>query len=204
MYHWQKCVASGGFVERGFWVPVYEYHPRELAQIPVLREARGLNLEQVQERLQAALENEELVLAAPEEAGKLTRLDIASWQRIEWARIAHVMAKQHMTVYTPDDDFRVTRRAEERAQRMAAETAWDERAGSILPVEVRRHRIYRITAQPTAAGEPAVIRNFFAASAGAAVEYAEAMFRRPGGRYENGEYRITSVDQILPESGDFF
>lgn len=185
-------------------MPVYEYHPRELAQISVLREARGLDLEQVHERLQTALEHEELALASPEEGGKLTTLDIALWHRIEWARIARVMAKHHMSVYTPDDDFRVTRRAEERAQRMATETAWDEQSSSILPVEVRRHRIYRITARATATGEPLVIRSFFAASAGAAVEYAETMFRRPGSMHQNGEYRIASVEQVLPESGDFF
>ncbi|MEU8502072.1 hypothetical protein AB0C86_35955 [Streptomyces lavendulae] len=87
---------------------------------------------------------------------------------------------------------------------MATEAAWDEQSGSILPVEVWRHRIYRVTARPTVTGEPLVIRSFFAASAGAAVEYTEAMFRRPGSSYQNGEYRIASVEQVLPESGDFF
>ncbi|MER6218899.1 hypothetical protein ABT213_33360 [Streptomyces sp. NPDC001674] len=185
-------------------MPVYAYYPREIAQILVLRAARGLDLEQVQGRLKTALEHEELVLAAPQEDGKLTALDIASWQHTEWARIAHVMTKQNMTVYTPEDDFRVTRRAEERAQRRVTEATWDEQSGSILPVEVLRHRIYRVTARPTTAEEPLVIHSFFASSAGKAVEFAEALFRRPGSRYQRGEYRIASVEQVLPESGDFF
>ncbi|RST04399.1 hypothetical protein EF910_17900 [Streptomyces sp. WAC07149] len=184
-------------------MPVYEYHPRELAQVSVLRKAVGLNLNQVKENLQAALKSQELALAAPQEVGRLTALDIASWQYIEWARIASAMTKQQIAVYSSDDDPRVARREEQRAQRIATEAAQDEEKGTILPIEVRRHRIYRITARP-AAEKPPVIRHFFAGSAGAAIEHAEAMFRRPGSMYQSDEYRVTSIDQILPESGDFF
>ncbi|WP_374771727.1 hypothetical protein OG756_41375 [Streptomyces sp. NBC_01310] len=185
-------------------MPVYEYHPDELAQISVVRQAHGLDLDAVKAQWHAAREREEHAFAAPPEAGRLTALDIASWQHIEWARIARVMAELQMAVYAPDEDPRVVRREEQRAQRMDTEATWDEQAGSIQPVEVRRHRIYRITARPAAAGEPPLIRHIFAASASAAVEHAHALFRRPRSIYQDGEYRITSVEQVLPESGDFF
>ncbi|MFB7982767.1 hypothetical protein [Streptomyces vinaceus] len=111
-----------------------------------------------------------------------------------------------MAVYSPDEDRQVARREEQRAQRMAAEAAWSEQTEGELPVEVLRHRVYRITAGPATApaGQGALVRHIFAASAGAAVEHARAMFARPGSIYEDSEYRIISVEQILPETREFF
>ncbi|MFB0633079.1 hypothetical protein [Streptomyces sp. AB3(2024)] len=186
-------------------MPVYEYHPDELAQISVVRQAHGLVLGEVKEQWQAACDREERALAGPQEPRKPTALDIASCQRIEWARIVEVMAEQQMSVYSPDQDRRVARREEQRVQRMATEAAWAEQSGGGLPVEVLRHRVYRITARPTAAsaGEQPLVRHVFAASGGAAVEYAQAMFSRPGSTYQDAEYRITSIEQVLPTPGEF-
>ncbi|MFJ8166741.1 hypothetical protein ACIRBY_38290 [Streptomyces sp. NPDC096136] len=116
------------------------------------------------------------------------------------------MTQQQMAVYCPDDDPRVARREERRSQRKAAEAAWSEHSDSGLPVEVLRHRVSRITAQPATApvGEEALVRHVFAASAGAAVEHAHRMSSRPGSLCQDDEYRILSVEQVLPEPGEFF
>ncbi|KMO95691.1 hypothetical protein [Streptomyces roseus] len=186
-------------------MPVYEYHPDELARISVVRQAHGLGLDEVKAQWQAACDREKHALAGPREPRKPTEVDIASCQKLEWARIVRVMTEQQMAVYSPDEDRRVARREEQRVRRTAIEAAWDEQSGGGLPVEVLRHRIYRITARATAAsaGEEALIRHVFAASGGAAVEHARAMFVRPGSIYQDGEYRITAVEQILPEPGEF-
>ncbi|MET9611144.1 hypothetical protein ABZZ17_39750 [Streptomyces sp. NPDC006512] len=187
-------------------MPVYEYHPDELARISVVRQAVGLTLSQVEEQHRTAQGREERALAAPEEPRKPTELDIAVCQRLEWTRIVRVMTSQRMNVYSPDEDPRVARREELRAQRKATEAAWSEQADDGLPVEVLRHRVYRITARATAApeGEEAVVRHVFAASSSAAVERSRTLFDRPGSTYQAGEYRIDSVEQVLPESGEFF
>ncbi|MFD9359888.1 hypothetical protein [Streptomyces sp. NPDC060031] len=175
-----------------------------MAQISVVRRAGGLTLSEVEERRRTAQDREELALAAPEEPRKPTELDIASCQRLEWDRIIWVMTDRRIAVYSPDEDPRVARREELRVQRMAAEAARDEQSGGGLPVEVMRHRVYRITALPSAAASPeeALIRHVFAASGGAATEHAQRMFSRPGGIYDS-EYRIISVEQVLPEPGEF-
>ncbi|MFI1458975.1 hypothetical protein [Streptomyces roseus] len=187
-------------------MPVYEYHPDELARVSVVRWATGLTLREVQERRRAAQDREDRALAAPQEPRKPSELDIALCQRLEWTRIVGLMTEQRMAVYSPDEDRRVARREEQRAQRMAAEAAWSEQREDGLPVEVRRHRVYRITARATAptAGEEVLVRHVFAASGPAAVEQARSMFGRPGSIYEDGEYRIMSVEQVLPEPGEFF
>ncbi|MGW1771469.1 hypothetical protein [Streptomyces sp. NPDC002104] len=89
-------------------------------------------------------------------------------------------------------------------QRMAAEAARYEQCGS-GPVQVVRHRVYRITALPSAPASPeeALIRHVFAASGGAATEHAQRMFSRPDGVYQDSDYRIISVEQVLPEPGEF-
>ncbi|MFJ3206126.1 hypothetical protein [Streptomyces sp. NPDC086989] len=187
-------------------MPVYEYHPDELAQISVVRRATGLTLNEVEERRRAAQDREDRARAAPPEPRKPTELDIASCQRLEWTRIGRLMTEQRMAAYSPDEDRRVARREEQRAQRMAAETAWSEQSDGGQPVEVLQHRVYRITARPATAptGEEALVRHVFAASAGAAVEHARRMFGRPGSIYQDSEYRIISVEQVLPEPGEFF
>ncbi|MEU7509736.1 hypothetical protein ACFZBM_38570 [Streptomyces lavendulae] len=187
-------------------MPVYEYHPDELARFSVVRQATGLTLSEVEERLRAAQDREDRARAAPQEPRKPTELDIASCLRLEWTRIGRVMTEQRMTAYSPDEDRRVGRREEQRVQRMAAEAARSEQMDGGLPVEVLRHRVYRITARPATApaGEEALVRHVFAASAGAAVEHAAGMFGRPGSAYPASEYRIMSVEQVLPEPGEFF
>ncbi|GAA3125044.1 hypothetical protein [Streptomyces goshikiensis] len=187
-------------------MPVYEYHPDELAQISVVRQATGLTLSKVEERRRAAQDREGRARAAPQEPRKPTELDIASCQRLEWTRIGHIMTEQRMAVYSPDEDRRVVRREEQRAQRKAAEAAWSEQSDGGLSVEVLRHRVYRVTAGAATApaGEEALVRHVFAASDGAAVYHARGMFGRPGSIHQGGEYRILSVEQVLPETGEFF
>lgn len=46
-------------------MPVYEYHPDELAQISVVRQAHGLDLDAVKAQWHAAREREEHAFAAP-------------------------------------------------------------------------------------------------------------------------------------------
>ncbi|WP_221889590.1 hypothetical protein, partial [Streptomyces sp. WAC02707] len=86
-----------------FWMPVYEYHPDELARISVVRRATGLTLSEVGEQRRAARDREEQAFAGPGEPRKPSELGIASCQRLEWARIEQVMTKQQMTVYSPDE-----------------------------------------------------------------------------------------------------
>ncbi|MFE9703353.1 hypothetical protein [Streptomyces sp. NPDC005930] len=178
----------------------------KLARISVVRRATELTLSEVEEQRRAAQDREDRALAAPQEPRKPSELDIASCQRVEWARIERVMREQQMAVYSPDEDPRVARREERRAQRMAAEAGWSEQSDSGLPVEVLRYRVYRVTARQAAvaAGEGALVRHIFAASAGAAVEHAQRMFGRPHSTCQDGEYRIDSVEQVLPEPGEFF
>ncbi|MGW7318424.1 hypothetical protein [Streptomyces sp. NPDC054865] len=187
-------------------MPVYEYHPDELMRLSVVGRAAGLTLSEVEEGLRAAQDCEERALAAPHEPRKPTELDMAVCQRLEWDRIVRVMAKQRMAVYSPDEDRRVARREELRVRRKATEAGWSQQSDAGLPVEVLRHRVYRITARATIPPDrqEVVVRHIFAASGGAAVRHARNMFNRPGSRYQDGEYRIISVDQVLPDPGEFF
>ncbi|WP_405958934.1 hypothetical protein OG239_00685 [Streptomyces sp. NBC_00868] len=41
-------------------------------------------------------------------------------------------------------------------------------------------------------------------SPGEAATRAWIVHGRPGGLYQQGEYRITAVEQVLPEPGEFF
>ncbi|MEU3297140.1 hypothetical protein ABZ722_32975 [Streptomyces longwoodensis] len=186
-------------------MPVFEYHPDELARISVVRRAAGLSLREVEEQRRVAQDREDRALAAPQEPRKPSELDIALCQRVEWARIERFMREQRMAVYSPNEDPRVARREERRAQRKAAEAGSGEQTDRGLPVEVLRHRIYRITArQATVPAQEALVRHIFAASAGAAAEHAQRIFDRPGSTCQNGEYRIDSVEQVLPEPGELY
>ncbi|MFF3018193.1 hypothetical protein [Streptomyces sp. NPDC057939] len=187
-------------------MPVYEYHPEELIRLSVVRRASGLTLNEVEEQLRTAQDREERALAAPKEPRKPTETDMAVSHRLEWQRIVRVMTKQRMAVYSPDEDHRVARQEELRAQRKATEARWSEQADAGLPIEVLRHRVYRITARATTASDQqaVVVRHIFAASGGAAVEHARRLFDWPGSPYQDGEYRIIAVDQVLPEPGEFF
>ncbi|MER5501879.1 hypothetical protein ABT096_32395 [Streptomyces sp. NPDC002561] len=160
----------------------------------------------MEEQRRAALDREDRALAAPKRPRKPTELDIASSQKLEWDRIAGIMTEQQMALYSPDEDPRVARPEDQCAQRKATEAAWGERSGDRLPVEVLRHRVYRATARATAptAGEEVLVRHVFAASGGAAIEHDRSMFARPGSTYQDVEYRIISIAQVLPEPGEFF
>jgi hypothetical protein len=82
-----------------------------------------------------------------------------------------------------------------------------ERSG-VAAVEIRRHRVYRIDARPTAGSSgpdmPALVVHLMAASPGEAAARAWAIHERDGGLYQRGGYRIASVTQILPEPGELF
>ncbi|MER6119776.1 hypothetical protein [Streptomyces sp. NPDC001743] len=85
-----------------------------------------------------------------------------------------------MAVYFPDEDPRVARREERRAQREATGAAWSEQSDGGLPVEVLRHRVYRIAARPATAlaGEEALVRTRLRSRSWRAVEHARTMFGR--------------------------
>jgi len=116
------------------------------------------------------------------------------------------MTEQQMPVYSSDEDRRVARREEQRLQRMATEAAWDVQSDGGPPVEALRRCVYRITVRPAAASarDQPLVRHIFAASGDTAVEHAQAMFSCPGSIYHAGEYRVISIEQILPEPGESF
>ncbi|MFF4492399.1 hypothetical protein ACFY0F_39040 [Streptomyces sp. NPDC001544] len=113
-----------------------------------------------------------------------------------------------MAAYVPSRDSRAIRYETQRLQRLMTDVAEAERSG-VAAVEIRRHRVYRIAAQPTAGSSgpdvPAPVVHLMAASAGEAAARAWAVHGRDGGLYQQrGGYRIASVTQILPESGEIF
>ncbi|MFI9311093.1 hypothetical protein [Streptomyces triculaminicus] len=185
-------------------MPVYEYHPVEIAKLGVGREATGLDLGQVKERVRTAREREERAREETPQAYILGELAIAVWESLEWERIAHVMTEQQIPVYEPGLDRRAARREEQRLQRMAEERADDERSGCV-PVEVLRHRVYRITAKPVdSPAEPTLVHHLMASCLSEAAHRAWTFYNRPGGLYQQGGYRITSVEQVLTEPGEWF
>ncbi|MFJ9808948.1 hypothetical protein ACIRTB_11990 [Streptomyces sp. NPDC101158] len=185
---------------------VYEYLPYELARLDVLGQATGLDLNQVMERVRLAAIRETLVSAGPDEPHALSEVWIASFQHSQWRRIACVMAEQRMSVYKPSEDRRAVRYDDERLQRLEKDCADAGQPDGQGPIERLRHRVYRITARPAAAlaGEQPLVRHYFAGSEAAAVGHAQRSFSRQSGTNENGEYRIVSVEQILPRPGEFF
>ncbi|MEU3774197.1 hypothetical protein AB0F11_13505 [Streptomyces sp. NPDC032472] len=185
---------------------VYEYLPYELARLDVLGQAAGLDLIQVMERVRLAARREALASAGPDEPHVLSEAWIASFQHNQWRRIARVMAEQRMSVYKPTEDRRAVRYDEERLQRVEKDCADAGQPDGRAPIEMLRHRVYRITARPAAApaGEQHLVRHYFAGSEAAAVEHAQRWFSRQGGSNESGEYRIVSVEQVLPQPGEFF
>ncbi|MEV4974994.1 hypothetical protein [Streptomyces scopuliridis] len=181
---------------------VYEYLPAEIARLCVTRKATGLVLGQVQTYARLSREREERARQGPAEILNLSELMIAMWECAEWERIAHVMTGQQMPVYVPGQDPRVGRREEQRMQRVALDVAAAEQHGG-APAEMLRHRIYRIVAQRAGfPGEPRLTVHMMASSLSEAAHRAWTVYGRPGGLYRQSAYRITSVEQVLPEPGE--
>ncbi|MFE2315345.1 hypothetical protein ACFXC8_19640 [Streptomyces sp. NPDC059441] len=183
---------------------VYEYLPAEIVRLGVTRKAVGLVLGQVQTHARLSREREERAREGPAEILNLSELLIAMWEHVEWERIAHVMTEQQMPVYVPGQDPRVGGREEQRMQRVALDVAAAEQHGR-APAVLLCHRVYRIVAQragPQGGGEPRLTVHMMASSLGEAAHRAWTVYGRPGGLYQQGAYRITSVEQVLPEPGE--
>ncbi|MFE6804924.1 hypothetical protein [Streptomyces sp. NPDC057681] len=181
---------------------VYEYLPEEIARLGVTRRTTGLALGQVQTHVRLSREREERARKGPAELLGLSELAIAVWEHLEWKRVAHVMTEQQMPVYAPGQDRRVGRREEQRVRRVAAGVAAAEQHGG-APVEVLRHRVCRIVAQRAGSlGELRLTVHLMASSLSEAAHRPWAFCGRPDGPYRQGGYRITSVEQVLPEPGE--
>ncbi|MFF2431601.1 hypothetical protein [Streptomyces mirabilis] len=185
---------------------IYEYLPLELARLGVVRKAARLGRAEVLEHARLAREREERAQEGRAEPHRLSELFIARLQCAQWERIAHVMAQQGMSVYVPSQDQRAVRHEEERLRRLADEAACAEQAGIAVP-EILRHQVYRIDARAAGTlpvdGDPVVILHLMAASSTEASDKAWAIHGKIGGLYQRGGYRITSVEQVLPEPGEF-
>ncbi|MET7665912.1 hypothetical protein ABZS99_45560 [Streptomyces sp. NPDC005463] len=181
---------------------VYEYLPAEMVRLGVTRKAAGLVLGQVQTHARLSWEREERARGGPAEILNLSELLIAMWECAEWERLAHVMTEQQMPVYAPGQDLRVSRREEQRMQRVALGVAATEQHGG-ASVEMLRHRVYRIVAQRAgSSGKPGLTVHVMASSLSEAAHRAWTVYGRPGGLYQRGAYRIASVEQVLPEPGE--
>ncbi|MGW6362192.1 hypothetical protein ACWFR5_45275 [Streptomyces sp. NPDC055092] len=179
---------------------VYEYLPDEIARLGVTKKAAGRVLGQVHTHARLSREREERAREGPAEILNLSELLIAMWERVEWERSAHVMTEQQMPVYVPGQDPRVGRREEQRMQRAALDVAAAEQHGGARG-EMLRHRVYRIVAQQAGPpSEPRLTIHMMASSLGEAAH--RAWTGRPGGLYQQGAYRIASVEQVLPEPGE--
>ncbi|WP_326813420.1 MULTISPECIES: hypothetical protein [unclassified Streptomyces] len=182
----------------------YEYLPEEIARLGVTRKATGLALGQVQTHVRLSREREERAREGPTELLSLSELAIAVWEYLEWKRVAHVMTERQMPVYAPGQDPRVGRREEQQMRRVASDVAAAEQHGE-APVEMLRHRVYRIDAQQTGSlDEPRLTVHLMASSLSEAAHRPWTVYGRPAGPYRQGEYRITSVEQVLPEPGELF
>ncbi|MET7497794.1 hypothetical protein [Streptomyces sp900116325] len=183
----------------------YEYLPEEIARLGVTRKATGLALGHVQTHVRLSRERKERAREGPAELLSLSELVIAVWEHLEWKRVAHVMTERQMPVYVPGQDPRVGRREEQRMQRVALDVAAAEQRHGGAPVEMLRHRIYRIVARRAGSpreGEPRLTVHMMASSLSEAAHRAWAVYGRPGGLYQRGAYRIASVEQVLPEPGE--
>ncbi len=184
---------------------VYEYLPHELARVGVLRRATGLDLNQVMERVRLAREREARASTGPQEPKGLSELHIAFLQHNQWRRIAHVMAEQQMPVYEPAKDPRAVRYEEQRLQRLEEDRAHAGKADGQAPIELLRHRVYRITGRPIgehAPGGADFVVHLMAGTLSEAAHRAWNTYGRLEGTYRTSH--ITSVEQVLPEPGELF
>ncbi|MCX5269981.1 hypothetical protein [Streptomyces sp. NBC_00199] len=185
---------------------IYEYLPHELARLGVVSKAAGLDGRQVAAQVRLAQERVGSARVLPAEP-HLSELFIAELRRLQWERIACLMEKERMAVYTPSCDWRAVRYEEQHLQRLVVDVAAAERSGVAAP-EISRHRVYRIGARPAAGSRqdmPAPTVHLMAASPGEAAGQAWAVHGGDGGLYRRGGgYRIASVEQALPEPGELF
>ncbi|KUN74956.1 hypothetical protein [Streptomyces griseoruber] len=186
---------------------IYEYLPHELVRLGVVSRAAGLDGRRVAAQVRLAQGRVGSARVLPAEPHHLSELFIAELRRLQWERIACLIEKERMTVYTPSHDRRAVRYEQQRLQRLVVDVAAAERSGGAAP-EISRHRVYRIDARPAAGSRqdmPAPTVHLMAASPGEAAERAWAVHGRDGGLYRRGGgYRIASVEQALPEPGELF
>lgn len=186
---------------------IYEYLPHELARLGVVAKAAGLDHCRIADQVCLARERAGRARAAPSEPHHVSEVFISELRRLQWERIASLMEKERPAAYVPSHDSRAIRYETQRLQRLMAEVAEAERSSVAAP-EIRRHRVYRIDARPTAGSPspamPAPVVHLMAASPGEAAARSWAVHGRGGGLYGRGRYRITSVQQVLPEPGEVF
>ncbi|MEV6196522.1 hypothetical protein AB0M19_29455 [Streptomyces sp. NPDC051920] len=185
---------------------IYEYLPYEFIQLGVVSKASGLDAGALAAQVRLAQERFGSALLAPLEPHNLSELLIAELRRRQWERIAGLMSREALAMYVPARDARAGRYAQQRLQRLVEEVAEAERSGADA-VEITRHRVYRIDAR-TAAGStvhvPVLTLHLMEATPDRAAEKAWTVHGRDGGLYQRGGYRITSVEQALPEPGELF
>ncbi|MFF1643225.1 hypothetical protein ACFVXA_37560 [Streptomyces sp. NPDC058246] len=185
---------------------IYEYLPHELVRLGVVSKAAGLDLGAVAAQVCLAQERSGSARLAPREPHNLSELLIAELRRLQWERIAALMNREGMAVYAPARDARGGRYEPQRLQRLVKDVAEAERSGSGA-VEITRHRVYRIDARPAAestAHVPVLTLHLMEATSDSAAEKAWILHGRDSGLYQRGGYRITSVEQALPEPGELF
>lgn len=186
---------------------VYEYLPHELVRLGVVAKAAGLDHHRIAAQVCAAQERAGRARTAPSEPHHVSEVFIAELRRLQWERIASLVEKERMAAYLPSRDSRAIRYETQRLQRLTADVAEAERSGVAVP-EIRRHRVYRIDAGPTADGPSpdmsAAVVHLMAASSGEAAARAWTIHGGDGGLHGRGGYRIASVQQVLPEPGEVF
>ncbi|MGX1541047.1 hypothetical protein [Streptomyces adustus] len=183
---------------------IYEYLPYEFAKLGVVSKAAGLDLHGIAAQIRLAQERAGSARLTPFEPHHLSELYIAELRRLQWERISHLMESEGMAVYVPARDARAVRYEQQRLQRLVKDVAEAERSGAGV-VEIARHQVYRIDARPASgstAHVPVLTLHLMAASPGGAAERARTVHGRDGGLYQRGGYRITSVEQALPEPGE--
>ncbi|MFF3446952.1 hypothetical protein ACFYXJ_07420 [Streptomyces sp. NPDC002667] len=185
---------------------IYEYLPYEFVRLGVVSKAAGLERGAVAAQVRLAQERAGCARLAPREPHNLSELLIAELRRLQWERIAALMDREGMATYVPARDARARRYEPQRLQRLVNDVAESERSGAGT-VHIERHRVYRIDARPAAGTSthvPALTLHLMAPSPDGAAERAWTVHGRDGGLYRRGGYRITAVEQTLPEPGELF
>ncbi|MFJ7969564.1 hypothetical protein [Streptomyces sp. NPDC096324] len=184
---------------------IYEYLPHEIIKLGVVSKAAGLDPSVVAAQARLAQERLGSAQLSPLEPHHLSELLITEWRRHQWERIVGLMNKEGMTVYELARDARGSRYELQRLQRLVKDVAEAERSGAGA-VEITRHRdrIYARPAAGSTAHVPVLTLHLMAATPEGATEKAWTVHGRDGGLYQRGGYRITFVEQSLPEPGELF
>ncbi|MFF7242202.1 hypothetical protein [Streptomyces collinus] len=110
-------------------------------------------------------------------------------------------------MYAGSLDSRAVGCEEQWLQRLMADVAESERSG-VGAVEISRHRVCRIGARAVAGrfrpGAAGPVVHLMAAPAGEAAGRAWAVHGKDGSLYWRTGCRVASVEQVLPEFGEFF